>query len=116
MKPLVKMQQTLMWLCICPDESSSSPWKNKIYICFTVTVLFSFVSVLTSSVLFIMKFISTNMPESLGACMQVTGWSLAFYMLLIALILRQKMYGIFTGLAEIYNASKYFFQMNKIYH
>lgn len=108
MKPLVTMQKTLIWLCICVDENPSSRWNEWVYIGFTVSILLSFVSVLIASVLFIVKFISVDLPESLSAFMQVTGWTLSFYMLFIALIMRKKLSAIFTGLAEIYDACKHF--------
>lgn len=118
MKPLASTQKMFVWLCICPDENVPNRWKKLSYICFAAINLLVLVSALTSSVLFAVKFASTNLPETLGACTQFAGWSTVCYLLLISLFMREKVSAIFTELAVIYNTSEYFLKnnySNKIY-
>lgn len=96
-----------MMLGACPLDEDASKWKR---IAFSLSAFAIFTNqffAVTSSVFFILRFISVNREETLYALLQVAGVTYVIYALIVAFILRQKINRIFIKLSEIYDECKH---------
>lgn len=105
-EPLATIRKVLKWLCILPAREATSKHKKLIYIVFSVSILTISICGFTSSLIFIVKYFSTNLEDCLYALFQVSGNISNLYMVLIAFILRHRIAALFERLWEIYDASK----------
>lgn len=111
MKVLARSQQVLMWLCVCP-ASETTQFKAK-YILFSFGVLGTLICALASSIVFSIKFASSNLEAALHALFVIAALFTVVISNIIMFFLRKKMMGIFGQLSEIYEASKTIVQIAK---
>lgn len=104
MKILGRSQQVLMWLCVCP-ASETTQYKAK-YILFSFGVLGTLACALASSIIFAMKFASTNLEAALHALFVIAALFTVVISNIIMFVLKDKLMGIFGQLSEIYEASE----------
>lgn len=105
MKPLVKSQEILTWLCICPTENASK-WKRFAHLFFTLSIILLVCSLMVSSVVYIFQFLLIDLENTLYAVGQIPCWSPVLYSFIMALIKRQKITALFTKLNKIYDIRK----------
>lgn len=114
MKPLTLHRQILTWLCLFSFDEDTNKWKKIGYITFGIMINAIALCGITSSVVHFLTFLSVNLEECLFSLMQIIASSSNFYGISIAFISRHKTLDIFNSLTEIFNASKDYFQINKI--
>ncbi|XP_055309198.1 uncharacterized protein LOC129573051, partial [Sitodiplosis mosellana] len=99
-------QQIFAWLCIYP--ATSSLWVKRFNVSVTVVVLITELLAEIASALFIYEFVGSDFENCLYALFQVAALFSVIYMWLIAFILRETIYDIFTKFQQIYDSSNYF--------
>lgn len=113
MKPLFTNYRVLTWLCVCPSAENESWWKKLAYIIFMTLIFTVNFGIFLTSAAFCLKSLELklDLQETLFAIMQAVGfWSL-WYLMIVALILRHQINGIFTDLSRIYDKSKREFEI-----
>lgn len=94
-------------LCICPPDDSCSQFiKFRNIIVLILNILLMFIGCF-SSVIFIAKYFSVDLENSLGAGFQVGAATPTFYTIIAALILRDDIMKIFIDIQMIYELSKF---------
>lgn len=92
---------------MCPPEKSTSEWKKKVYFVFAAVVLILFLFGLMVHIVYIVKFMKTDLPGCLFACLGVCGFCGVIYIMTTSFIMRQTMNNVFENLSEIYRSSKW---------
>lgn len=103
MKVLARSQEVLMWLCVCPAGKKTQ--FKATYILFTFGVLGTLILALASSIVFSIKFATSNLEGALHALFVIAALFTVVISNIIMFILRKKMMSIFSQLSEIYTAS-----------
>lgn len=103
MKVLGRMQQVLNWLCVCPANEGTQ--FQVIHIIFSFGVLATFLCALASSIVFCIKFASTNLEQALYVLFVIAALTTEIIANIIMFVLQSKLMGIFGQLSEIYEAS-----------
>lgn len=112
MKPFERIHRIFVSLCFCPmDETVDKKTKLRNFSILIVTFVIQFVSVL-SSIVFIMKNLSTDLPKSLGACYQASAMIALLLTIIIAYNIRQGIENIFTTAQNLYDLSNLIFQVS----
>ena len=107
MKALVTTQRVLTWYRIChANESTTSSWQKMLFSIFSVVCLIANACAVAASVTFLLKFISSNLEESLYALFQCAAYSNVVYIHIAAFLQRKKVTSVFESLTEIYETSK----------
>lgn len=100
--PLQTTRCVLTWLYLYPADQNTNKWKKLAYIIVSLIVFIVNVCGLAASVAFFMKFVSTDLEESIYALFQITGILPQIASMLVAFALRQKIFVIFEKLTTIY--------------
>lgn len=108
MEPLVSVNQLFTWLCICPVDGTVSEWKKTARVPVAIANFAIMVSHFIASLVFLIRFVTTDLPGSLFALMCCCGDFSIVYILITALILRHRVNEIFKGLSAIYSTCKYY--------
>lgn len=106
MKPLTTNHQVMIWLCMCPADESASKKKRMIYVAFTFIVIAITVLCLLSCIVFIVKYLATDLESCLYVVFQVFAQTSILNEILVGLFMRHQIGAIFTKLSRIYIASK----------
>lgn len=108
MEPLVTNRRCLIWLCVCPDNaSSSSRWQKLAHAIFAIIAITGPTCVVAACFTYGWKFASTDMGKSIFTFMFGIGQFIAIYSVLAGIfLLRHKVVTIFDDLAMIYKDSK----------
>lgn len=106
MKPLISIQQMLIWVNVRKSDEFKGKWEEKaIFAFFLIAISFGMIAASASSVFFT-KFISIDIEASLAAIYPVNN-SLSFiYVLVVAYLMRHKIDDIFDKLSNIYDTRK----------
>lgn len=108
MKPLKTTRQVLTWFFVY-DGLNSSRAQKLLYMTI-VFITFAIIAChLAASAAFILEFVSMDLESSLYAMYQITAWTPALYMIIVALATRAKITALFSGLEDLYCASKLIF-------
>lgn len=99
MEPLATNQNLLAWYSVCPTDSR---FKTRIYGAFTVIMATSLASVVLTSGLYCMEFISVDLESSLYAIYQLNTSQSVVYIIISSYLVRDKFNKIFSDLREIY--------------
>lgn len=110
MEPLVSVKELFTWLCIRPVDGTISEWKKTARVPIAIANLAVMVSHFTASLVFFIRFVTTDLPGSLFAFMCCCGDFSIVYILITAFILRHRVNEIFEKLSAIYSACKYHFE------
>lgn len=105
---LVTNRRLLAWLCLYPAPGATSSLKRSAYIVLSAVVCFSTICALASSTAYFIKFMSTDLEESLCALFQVSCFSNVTYVIIVAYFLKSKIVAILNDLDSIYDACKIF--------
>lgn len=111
MKVLVTNRKILTWFCACPADPFTSKWQKLAYKTFSILSCILLSSLIVSTAIFVGRFISSDLEESLYTIFQVTGTSPALYFTIAALNSQHKIAAIFENLSAIYNTSKISFNL-----
>lgn len=104
---LATNRQVLTWLSMYPaNNQTTNFWKGIAYIMVTLTIFCVNLSAAIANLTFFLKFVLTNLEESLIALMICSGCTGLVYSFATAIIMRCKMKIIFEKLALIYDSSK----------
>lgn len=106
MMPLETSENVLKWLCVYSPDESSSKWKKRAYVATGLSVFLANVTGLVVSVVFFMKFVSTDLGSSLHALFQIAGLVNAIYGTIVIQFSRQKIAKVFDHLSIIYDESE----------
>lgn len=107
MKPLETTKRVLTWLCVCPADESTSIKQKKMYAIFTFMVCFSCISGFLGSVAFFIKFMKSDLENSLIALIVLAACAAIIIGIIVAFLFRHKINEIFEDLSTIYSACKY---------
>lgn len=105
-RPLATSQKVLTWLCVYPADKNTSFLKRCAYVALYFYVLIGNMSVLISSIVFFVTYVSTDFELSLYAVFQMAAYTSSTYLMLLAYTLRNQITSVFDGLARIYEASE----------
>lgn len=106
MKPLVTNRRMLTWLCLYPNEETSTNRKKIARIVFSVANFIFVLSFFASSVAYLVEFVSIDLRHSLYALLQIFGGATVLYILVIAFHLRHKFPALRENLSQIYQECK----------
>ena len=102
MNPLATDQRILTWLCVLPVEENASKRQKYARIAFTSAVIVIAILNPLSSLLYAVKFFSTNFLDSSIALCQLFGDIAALNSIVVAFFLRSKILSIYEKLSTIY--------------
>lgn len=112
-KPLEMSRRLLTWLYLYPSTETSGNQKSVTCFAFTIAVYVATMSFLVSSMAFFMKFVSTDLEESLYALFQIGGFSNTAYVITFAYFSHRRIAAIVDELTAIYNTCKNSFFASK---
>lgn len=101
MKPLRTIQLTMIWCCLCPDDTSTK-WQKIVRVAFITSYIISMNLGVLSSVVFFLNHVSTNLEDALYALAQIIALIFILYAILVLCISRRKIYENFRHLSDIY--------------
>lgn len=101
MKPLETSQQVLIWLSGLKAQNTDG--KRIVYIIFTIGAITASIIATVISIVFIYRNMSTQLEETLFCLFHTFGSSNTLYQLIVTVLLRHKLTGIFKNLSNIYN-------------
>lgn len=107
MKPMETNQKMLTMLSVLPSDRATGKWKRVLNIIFPAAVLIAHLCAIVASALFFEKFVSEDLDRAIFAILQIGGHLNMVYMLVIALILRHRINGIFGSLTAIYKTREH---------
>lgn len=107
MKPLLMNQRVLTWLCMLPMDEASTKTEKLGCIAFAIGVTLIIYSGFLASLIFFLKFVSSDLEESLYALFQVVGMFSTANAIVVAILMRHKIPSIFTNLSKIYDERKF---------
>lgn len=106
MKPLVMNQRVLTWLCVFPMHESAAMKEKLTCIVFSIGVILTIFSGLIGSVIFFLKFVSTDLEESLYALFQIAAIFSTSNAIVVAVQMRHRIPTMFKNLTTIYEKCK----------
>lgn len=106
MEPLKTNQQVLTWLCVFPADQMTSKRKQLAYICLALTTVLSMSTISSGSVVFFVKYASTDLENALYALFQIFDCVGFLYACLVFFLSRHRIPSMFVNLAKIYRSSK----------
>lgn len=107
MELLIANKKVFTWLCAYPINENASKWKNIQYVAFTMTMFIGLICAFCSCVLYIARFLSTDLIESLYAVYQMNVFFSAIYVIIYLIISRHKIYVMLNNLSSIYEACEF---------
>lgn len=107
MQPLVTIYQMLEWLCVCPPEKAISWRKHVAYISLISSIFIACVTIMAMSLSFVIENLAVDLEKSLYALAQFVGYVGETYMIILVLLLRHRITGLFKKLSQIYKDSKH---------
>lgn len=107
MKPFTTDQRILTWLCVIPAPQNTSMWKKQVYTALALSLMLANLSNLSSSVMFIVKFLSINLQAALIALHQVLATIPMANTIIMAFFYRHKIPPVFDKLTHIYKKRMY---------
>lgn len=107
MQPLATIRRSMMWLSMCPPDASASARQKKAYVYATFAVFALNVIGCIAPMVFCMKCISINFNGATFAFMITIAELGVIYFMIVAILMRHQIEGIFTSLTTIYKSSKF---------
>lgn len=107
MRPLATNQLMMTWLSMYPADKSATPRQKQLYIAHTLVVLISNVASCVSSLVYCLKFISTDFDSATFAFMCTIGIFGVIFFMITAISMRHQIEKIFTNLTTIYKSCKW---------
>lgn len=111
MKPLVMNRRVLTWLCVFPLDEVTTRKGKLTCIVFSFGVSLTIFSGLTGSVVFFLKFMSTDLEESLYSLFQIAAIFSSANAIVVAFVMRHRIPKMFVNLTRIYEKCKCDFQI-----
>lgn len=108
MTPLAVNRKVLAWLLVLPYEDTRTKLRFLHSILYAILVAFLVVG-FAASVIFFLKYVNTNLVDSLYAFFQIISCFPLVNAIFIVLLKREKILGIFQSLTKIYDDSEYSF-------
>lgn len=102
MKPLAIDQQILTLLCVLPVKENASEWKKWACIAFVTTFIVITLLHLSSSLMFISKFISIDFHRTSIALFTLCGALSTINSIIVVVFTRHKIPSVYQNLATIY--------------
>lgn len=106
MKPLLKNQQVLKWLCVFPLDETINKWEKCFYHAFSMFVFIINVFGAFAGIAFFSKFVTIDLGSSLYSLFNIFGTIYTAYTTFVALLCHKKVAAIFQSLSVIYKQSK----------
>lgn len=106
MTPLETNRRILTWLCIYPVNENASEQHKILRSLFGIGVFVANLMVFIVSIVFLVKFASTDIEEALFSVIQLAGTGNILYVSIIIFIVRHKIVGLFKSLDKIYEERK----------
>lgn len=106
MKALITNHRLLVWIYFCSDDDFHGKWTKLARIVFSLGVFLISFSCFPASLAYVIKFLETNLEESLFALFQVATSSGCIYFSIHAYFYRYRFAQLFETLSEIYAESK----------
>lgn len=102
MKPLATNEQALIWLRAYTAPKQIAKWKKTANTMFALFALMSGLAALSASAAFFVRFVSTDLADSLNAAFQMSASFPMSYTIVATFFLRHRTTAFFSHLAEIY--------------
>lgn len=99
-------QRVLTWLCVFPLDEVATMKENMTCIAFSIGVILTIFSGMTGSIVFFLKFVSTDLEESLYALFQIAALISTINAIVVVILLRHRIPGMFKNLTGIYEECK----------
>lgn len=106
MVPLATHQKLWTWCCVCPADENTSEWKKWAFKIFTFILFMGNLSLIAGSILFVCKYVSTDLEGVLHALFQITAFTALCYVTIIEILFRQEISAIFETLKGIHQKCK----------
>lgn len=106
MKPLVLAANALRWFCVFPAAESTSRPQKLCYFLFTLVFYITLFGAVVPSAVFFLRFVTVNLPECLYSVFQVSAGISGVFMVIFAMLSKQKIKKFFIALERIYDESK----------
>lgn len=106
MKPLATGQRVLTWLCVCPPDETTSKWRKRAFIIFSVCVFMADLSAFVTSVAYVHRYVSIDLEKSLCSMLQICAMGCVTYAYLQMFVLRHEITALLEHLSQIYKKSK----------
>lgn len=106
MTPLETHKRIYKMMSVYPLDKDSSKWKTLACIIFVLFISISEITCFVASASFVMKFVSTDLEQSLHALFQFIYYTCATFYTLHSVISRRKFRLVFDKLTEIYRKCK----------
>lgn len=107
MQPLATIRRMMTWLSMCPPDETATERQKKAYVAHTLTVLFLNVISFIASLAFCLKYVLVDFDGATYAFMTTVGQFGLIYFMIIAILMRQQIRGVFLSMSTIYNSSKF---------
>lgn len=111
MRPLATTQLMMTWLSMCSADESTTIRQKRSHIAYTLAILVVNVIGCSASLVYCLKFISSDFDSSTFAFMVGIGHFGAIYFMVALILMRHQIDNIFTSLSAFYNTCKF----NSIY-
>lgn len=102
MNPLVMNRRVLTWLCVLPLDEVTTRKEKLTYIALSIGVILTIFSGLIGSVIFFLKFVSTDLEESLYALFQISALFSTANAIVVTAFTRHRIPAMFVNLMGIY--------------
>lgn len=106
MNPMPINRLVLIWLYMYPPKENVSRSKTFASICFTSVVCITLGGCVLSSIAFILRFIMTDLKNTLYATFPTIACSGLVYVHIVAIHSRQNIFDMFKKLSKIYQTSE----------
>lgn len=94
------------WISAFPPDVCANKWKRIAYVIATLAILLDFVVGNCASVAFFLDHVSTDLGQASFAVVQIFTMCMCIYTILVLVVSRQKLFGVYKRLVEIYDESK----------
>lgn len=108
MKPLSKIREMLMWLCLCPFDETISKRQQSTCIIFSLIFFGANVCAAAVSLAYLIKYLNIDLEECLYVLIQVYAHFASTYSMIVIFLRRQQINDVFQQLSRIYDECKTF--------
>ena len=106
MGPLPTYRRVLVWFSVCPPPECTVEWKKRVFLIFPIVIIASVASIVITSVLLLFQSTSIDLKEALYVVFQIAAAISMVYVVVMALLSRNKFNAILDDLSAIYQKSK----------
>lgn len=105
MNPLVTLQRSFVWICLCPIPEGTSKTSKIKYFAFCGFLIVNYNSCMITSSIHFFNNLSIDLKEALFSLFQVAASSSVLYQTLFVMFTRRSILDIFKNLSKIYAES-----------